>query len=143
MPRSSCCSSSALGLRLCSHEPTSEASHSPMKTATNTNSGCRVSIRYAAGGFLDVPLTLRVAVLNRCSSSPVALNFSSSSMVFDFLGASLLRSLSSTLPTDSLVISAIVNSFAFEKVHHGSDVKPVRFCPKRYLRSHQPSSPRR
>jgi hypothetical protein len=29
MPRSSCCSSSALGLRLCSHEPTSEASHSP------------------------------------------------------------------------------------------------------------------
>src|SRR5882724_324826 len=114
MPRSSCSSPSALGLCLCSHEPTSEASHSPVKTATDINKGCCISIRYGAD-FLNVPLRRRVAALKRRSSSSVALAFSSSCMVFDRFGASLLRNLSSTLPTESLLISAIVNSSALGK----------------------------
>src|SRR5580704_3981949 len=41
-PRSSRCSSSALELRLRSHEPMTEASHSAAKAATNISQGYRV-----------------------------------------------------------------------------------------------------
>ncbi len=57
-------------------------------------------------------LRRRVAALKRCISSSILSTFSSSCMIFDFLGALLLRSLSSALPTESLFISAIVTSSA-------------------------------
>ena len=57
-------------------------------------------------------LRRRVAALKRCISSSIVSTFSSSCMIFDFLGASLLRSLSSTLPTESLFISAMLTSSA-------------------------------
>jgi hypothetical protein len=60
-------------------------------------------------------LSRRVAALKRCISSSIFSAFSSSCMVFDRFGASLLRNLSSTLPTESLLISAIVNSSALGK----------------------------
>jgi hypothetical protein len=50
----------------------------------------------------------RLAALERCISSSRASVFSLSRVIFDF-GTSVLRSLSSTWPTESLFISAIVN----------------------------------
>jgi hypothetical protein len=55
-------------------------------------------------------LSRSLAVLKRCISSLVVLIFSSSCMIREVFCASSLRSLSSSLPTESLFISAIVNS---------------------------------
>jgi len=57
-------------------------------------------------------LRRRLAALKRCISSSVVLIFLSSWLIFAFFGASSRRSLSSTLPTESLFISAIVTSSA-------------------------------
>ena len=55
-------------------------------------------------------LSRSLAVLKRRISSSVVLIFSSSCMIREVFCASSLRSLSSSLPTESLFISAIVNS---------------------------------
>src|SRR5258706_15785098 len=106
-------------------------------------------------------LSRRVAALKRCISSSIFSAFSSSCMSFDFLGASLRRSLSSTLPTESLFISAIVTYSAPRGVverrfERSSSARPAgAACPKisvplRYVNSleltfacdRSPSSPR-
>src|SRR5258706_7195352 len=106
-------------------------------------------------------LSRRVAALKRCIYSSVFSAFSSSCMSFDFLGASLRRSLSSTLPTESLSISAIVTYSAPRGVverrfERSSSARPAgAACPKisvplRYVNSleltfacdRSPSSPR-
>src|SRR5260221_1391820 len=61
-------------------------------------------------------LSRRVAALKRCISSSIFSAFSSSCMSFDFLGASLRRSSLSTLPSDSLFISAIVTYYGTHEV---------------------------
>jgi len=75
-------------------------------------------------------LSRRVAALKRCSSSSIFSAFSSSCMSFDFLGASLRRSLSSTLPTESLFISAIVTSSAPRGAPNGKFSGLVRLGPR-------------
>src|SRR5260370_20210785 len=106
-------------------------------------------------------LSRRVADLKRCTSSSIFSAFSSSWMSFDFLGASLRRSLSSSLRTESLFISAIVTYSAPRGVverrfERSSSARPAgAACPKisvplRYVNSleltfacdRSPSSPR-
>jgi hypothetical protein len=61
-----------------------------------------------------------LAALKRWISSPVVLILSLSCSSFELLEASLLRSLSSTLPTESLLISAILDSSATSHLYRVS-----------------------
>src|ERR1700722_1876081 len=66
-------------------------------------------------------LRRRLAALKRSISSSAVLIFFSSWLVFAFFGASSRRSLSSTLPTESLFISAIITSSALDESLFRSD----------------------
>src|ERR1700723_330759 len=66
-------------------------------------------------------LRRRLAALKRSISSSAVLIFFSSWLVLAFFGASSRRSLSSTLPTESLFISAIITSSALDESLFRSD----------------------
>src|SRR3569832_2169398 len=75
------------------------------------------SLQYQSCQLVGLDLRRSLVALKRLVSSLIVLIFSSSCIIFELFDTSVLRSLSSALPTESLAILAIVDSSARGIVH--------------------------